>query len=143
VVAVEALFFQASKTTGFGEFGIQDQRAAESDGSKITITGSKTSLAIGISEKQVRIGQRSFTDPATISLFQTLGRLMADLGAECKLQGVRGKRRNTRATLAITVIELSYGAVVVALHADSNGPTHPTRLYTLDVMHPKESFLWH
>jgi len=133
---------QASGAAKFGELEITGDQEVRSDASKIVITGLKGPVSVDLSERQIRIGRRSFADSKTISLFQTLGRLLADLGSQCKHQGIRGSHLRTRAYKDSIGIEFSYGPVVVRLEALSNGPANSERLYLLDVVKSKDSSLW-
>jgi hypothetical protein len=142
IEAIEAFYVLASGTTRHGDFGIQHHREAKSDVSRIVITGTREPVIVELSEKRIRIGRRSFRDPKTISLFRTLGRLLADLGSECTQQGVRGIRIRNRSYRHTTNIEFSFGPVVVTLESDSNGPVNPVRIYVLDIVEPKDTFEW-
>ena len=144
IEAIQTLYVQtqASGAAKFGEFEIADHREVRFDASKIMITGLRGPVNVDLSERQIRIGRRSFADPKTVSLFQTLGRLLADLGSQCKHQGIRGSRLRTRAYEDSIGIEFNYGPVVVRLEALSNGPVNPERLYVLDVVESKDSVLW-
>lgn len=142
IEAIQTLYAQASGTTMFGTMGIQGHQEGKSDASKIMLTGSGEPVTVDVSEKSTRIGRRAFPDPRTASLFRTLGRLLADLGAECTHQGVRGSRLRSRAYKDNIRVEFSYGPVIVTLDALSNGPANPERLYVLDIMEPKDSLLW-
>ena len=103
--------------------------------------GSRKPAEIELSETRIRIGQRPFGDAKTILLFQTLQRLLVDLGSQCTQRGVRGRHLGTRAYRDDVRVEFSYGPVVVMLEGASNGPASPERLYVLDVIETKNS-LW-
>ena len=141
IEAIRALYVAASGTTKLGEFGFEDHHDATAESSRILIAGSRKPAEVELSESRIKIGPRSFGDPRTILLFQTLERLLVDLGAQCTQQGVRGRHLGTRAYRDDVRVEFSYGPVVVMLEGASNGPTNPERLYVLDVVEAKDS-LW-
>lgn len=141
VEAIRTLYVEASGTAKLGEFGFEDHREGKADASKIVITGARKTVDIELGSR-IRIGQRFFADKGTIFLFQTLGRLLTELGSQCRPQGVRGRRLGTRAYRDNIRIEFSYGPVVVSLESASNGPANPERLYVLDMIESKSSLLW-
>jgi hypothetical protein len=142
IEAIHTFYAQASGTTSVGQFEIEGQREVSTDASRIMITGPRGPVNVDLSEKQIRIGVRSFVDPKAISVFQALQRVLADLGAQCEYQGIRGSRLRTRAYKDVIRIEFGYGPVVVQLEAASNGRANPERLYALDVAESEDSFLW-
>jgi hypothetical protein len=149
VEAIRTFYVQAlaSETKALGadvpwDIEFAAQREVRSDASRIVIAGTRGSVNVDLSEKKIGIGRRAFTDPKAISVFRTLGRLLADLGSHCKHQGIRASRYGTRAYREFIRIEVNYGPVVVQLEALSNGPANPERVYLLDLVAPKDSYFW-
>ena len=141
IQAIQLFYEQISGTSKPGAFGTDDHRDFDSDGSKITIVGSGR-VTVDVSEKAVTIGSRSFRDPSTSTLFRTLGRLLRDVGLQCKRDGVRGMRLGTRSYRDSTRIQFAYGPIVVTLESASNGRGDPERLYVLDIIEAEDSLLW-
>lgn len=141
IEAIQALYAAVSGTSKLGDFGFEDPRELRVDGAKIVVTGSKESVEIELG-KRVRVGQRVFADPRTKVLFQTLGRLLTELGSQCKAHGVRGRHMGTRAYRDAVRFEFSFGPVVVSLESAANGPRNRERLYVLDVVEVGQSALW-
>lgn len=144
IEAIQTLYAQAqaSGAAKFGELEVEEHGQVKSGVSEIRVTGQRGPVKVALSDEGIRIGHRLFSDPKTTSLFQVLRRLLDDLGSHCKYQGLRGSRLRTRGYKDFVRIELNYGAIVVHLEAASNGPANPERLYVLDVLESKNSFLW-
>jgi hypothetical protein len=140
--AIRTLYVQVSGTTKFGEVGIEGHLEVEGAPSGIRIAGKRRAADVELSDTQVKIGQRFFREPKTVSLFRTLAHVLADLSSECIHQGVRGIHLRTRAYRDNLRLEFGYGQVVVSLESLSNGPVSPYRLYVLDIIEPKDSLMW-
>lgn len=144
IEAIQAFYAQVREASAprFGEFHVEVNAELSSGGTGITVSGQRGPVTIELSPSRVRIGHRSFSDSKTISLFQTLGRILSDLGAQCRYRGIRGSRLRTRGYKDFVRIEFSYGSVVVHLEAASSGPGDAERLYVLDLQQAKDSLLW-
>jgi hypothetical protein len=142
IEAIQAFYAQVSGSSKHGSFGVQDHFRVETDASKIVIMGGHAPVIVQLSEKQIKVGRRTFYDRITIALFRSLGQLLTDLGKECKQQGVRGIRLRTRGYKDTARVEFSYGAVVVTLRGFSNNPDSPLHSYGLDIVEPKHSLTW-
>jgi hypothetical protein len=85
-------------------------------------------------ESNTYIGQQRFSNPATVLLFTTCMKVLADTG-EPKLK-LRFTQFRTRS------LEFSVGPRILVIDSFSNGPKNEERLYILDLDTVKESLLW-
>lgn len=108
-----------------------------------SVKDSKKEVFIKISDKRpITIGSHSYLDQNTVTLFTTLKKILTDLSAKNKCSGVQVNQFSTRGYKKRTVLDFDFGKSIVELDSFSNGPNDAERLYTLDIVSPKESLFF-
>ncbi len=139
IEAIEALYQEISKLG-------KDPVSCKTNNDSIilnSIKDSKKEVFIKIPDKKsITIGNHSYLDQNTATLFATLRRILSDLSAKNKSLGVQVNQFPTRAYKKRTILDFDFGKNIVELDSFSNGPNDEERLYTLDIVSPKESFFY-
>jgi translation initiation factor IF-1 len=139
IEAIEALYQEIS-TLG------KDTLSCKTNNDSIilnSIKDSKKEVFIKIQDKKpITIGNHSYQDQNTVALFTMLKKILSDLSAKNKCSGVQIDQFSTRAYKKRTVLDFDFEANIVEIDSLSNGANDEERLYTLDIVNRKESFLY-
>jgi hypothetical protein len=139
IEAIEALYQEISKLG-------KDAVSCKTNSDSIilnSIKDSKKYVFIKIPDKRsITIDSHSYLDQNTVTLFTTLKKILSDLSTKSKCLDVRVNQFPTRAYKQRTILDFDLGRNIVELDSFSNGPNDEERLYTLDIVSPKESFFY-
>lgn len=92
--------------------------------------------------KTILIDKKRFANRNTVILYSTIVKIMSDISKKGGCSAVEFSQFPTRAYKKRTIIEFNCGARVLVIDSFSNGTKNDERLYVLDLVDPKESYLW-
>ncbi len=90
----------------------------------------------------ITINKARFTARPTTILYATLFKILSDYTKKEACRGVRFVEYGTKTYKRRSIIEFDFGAQVVEIDSESNGPKVNERLYILDVVQRKDSMFW-